>query len=482
MASSQTFDFCLLVAEVVVCWAGTVLSLELVLMFGSGRLRGGWGVLGLAIGLSWVPEAAADRFHLKSGDVIDGEVIQATRNTITFHTGGTVLPISISQIERVELSLEDGSELSGEMSGWTDGVYEIRSADVLMRIKDGVVIDDKVNVATSSEEETESASSPELPKAKPSIALAMQSLPELILTDGEILVGTIIHATGSIVTIRSQKGGVVPTSRAKIETVRFLGKDGDVVDGQFVDWSDNIYQLKNGDLDILASLDDSEATTTRLRSLQAQQATLPSEEPPAAEIEAADAAISPSSEPPTDQPNGVALNEQPDEPVTEEATAEAEGASDVAEITELDETTGAGGPVSETSVAALTEPEETATESQEANRANIGGPRLVEPTVKDVDEDGDAVVFEFRLDKPAERPLVILYAATDDTARAGQDFEAKSGVITFSAGSEYAEVRVPLIDDEQSETNEQFHLFLSGDPEIVQFSQRQIPATINDND
>ena len=102
--------------------------------------------------------------------------------------------------------------------------------------------------------------------------------------------------------------------------------------------------------------------------------------------------------------------------------------------------------------------------------------------MKEVSEDSAAVVFEFHLDSPASRPLVILYAATDDTAHAGEDFEAKSGVITFSTGSEYAEVRVPLIDDEQSETSEQFHLFLSGDPETIRFSQRQVPAIINDDD
>jgi hypothetical protein len=99
-----------------------------------------------------------------------------------------------------------------------------------------------------------------------------------------------------------------------------------------------------------------------------------------------------------------------------------------------------------------------------------------------VSEDDETVVFEFRLDPPAERPLVILYAATEDTAKAGEDFEAKSGVITFAVGSAYAEVQVPLIDDGEGEKSEQFHLFLSGDPDTIHFDQRQVPATISDND
>ena len=455
-------------------------------MFGLGRLHGGWGALGLVIGLSWVPEVAADRFYLKSGDILEGEVIQATRNTVTVHSNGTILPVSINQIERVELPLKDGSELSGEFASWKDGVYEIRSADVLLRIEGGVVDEDTVEVAAPSEEEAEPAQSPGLPKAKPSIAVAIQGFPEHTLTDGKVLVGHIIHATGSVVTVRLQSGGVAAASRAQIETVKLVGKDGDIIDGQFIGWSDDVYQLQSGKRDILASVGDGEAAVAQLRSLQAQEEASPgNEEAPSAEIEAADAAISPKPEPTIDQADDVSLDEEPVEPATtvEPVAVETEDAIDVNDAAgELDQSTGAGGPVSETDVAALVPPEKSATESQGADRANVGGPRLVEPRVTDVGEDSEAVVFEFHLDQPAERPLVILYAATDDTAQAGKDFEAMSGVITFSAGSEYAEVRVPLIDDEQRETNEQFHLFLSGDPEIVQFSQRQIPATINDND
>ena len=108
--------------------------------------------------------------------------------------------------------------------------------------------------------------------------------------------------------------------------------------------------------------------------------------------------------------------------------------------------------------------------------------RIIDTQIEAIDEGVEAAVFKFQLDKPAERPLVVLYAVTEASAKAGEDFEAKSGVITFATGSAYAEVEVPIIDDSEEEEVESFNLFLSGDPESIQFNDRQISVTINDDD
>ncbi len=437
-------------------------------MVGLGRLRVGWGVVGLAIGLGWVPASFADSFYLKSGNVVQAEVLRATRSTVMLRAGGTILPTSLMHIERVVLSLADGGELSGKFLGWKDGIYEIRSDDRLIQVKDGKIIEDETTKVASPATGALPTPTPELPEPRPSVAVAMQGLPELTLRTGQVVVGRIIHATSSIVTIRQLDGGIFPTSRAQIETVRFLGENGSVLGGEFAGWADDVYRLKNGQQEILASLSNQAAAGASQALLPVQTNSVSLEQPENATIETTDAAIAPK------------LTTDPDAEIgagSSSAPANAAGADGAG----LDESAGAGGPANETAVAGLLNPkasqDESASESDES-----GGPRLVEPRVADTAEGSGAVVFEFHLDEPADRPLVILYAATDDTARAGQDYEAKSGVITFSAGSEYAEVRVPLIDDDQREDSEQFHLFLSGDPEIIQFSQRQIPATISDND
>lgn len=450
-------------------------------MVGFGRLRVGLGVVGVvAAGLTWIPEGVADSFHLKTGRVVEGVILEANRNTVILRVNGAVVSTSFGQIEQIVLSLADGSELAGELLNWKDGVYEIRSADLPMQIKDGVIIGrNEGNLEVASEKpETEQTDQNESTGAQPSVAIAMQGLPEFTLKSGQAVIGRIIHATGSIVMVRHSGGGVFPTSKAQIESVRFVGDNGEVLSGRFKGWSDDVYQLQDGDTEFLASLSDDAVNVDLPSAAVAAKQSI--DESVVSTIESADAAISPvpSISQPTNDNNIASANN---------VVVEQSGDLDLPDDAELNEASGAGGPASEAAVAALASESTTSlapaiatTETETA--AAAAGPYLVEPTVADVNEDGEAVVFEFRLKEPAVRPLVILYAATDDTARAGQDFEAKSGVITFSTGSQYAEVRVPLIDDEQSETNEQFHLFLSGDPETIQFSQRQIPATISDND
>lgn len=460
--------------------AGITLSLELVVMIGFGRMRFGSGTLGVILAASgFVPQSMADSFHLNSGKVIEGEVLEANRNIVMLRGLGSVVPTSLSAIEKVVLPLADGSELTGEFLGWNDGVYEIRSAGVLMRIEDGVIIEEDSGAsladapAPSEESETE---------VEAGLTVAMQSLPEISMKNGQVVFGQIIHATGSIVTIRLHGGGVVPTSRAQISAIRFVGEDGAILAGDFKGWTDDVYELQDGDRLISASLGESAVKAGPPSALPASQEDVPPlDEPVVAAIESTDAAIAPAPSP--------SDRTEADRDVSSSVVPSGDQRADLAqsrkdEAKNIEESTGAGGPVSETAVAHVSKAASSlAPAGDEKQRtAAVKSLHLVRPSVSDVVEDSSEVVFEFRLDKPADRPLVILYAATDDTAHAGQDFEAKSGVITFSTGSEYAEVRVPLIDDEQSETSEQFHLFLSGDPQTVQFSQRQIPATISDND
>jgi len=469
-------------------------------MIGLGRLRVGLGAVGLTVaGFCWMPEGMADSFYLKTGDVVEGEIIQATRNTVIIRSDGSVRPTSLGLIERVVLTLADGSELNGDLLGWKDGRYEVRSADLLMQVEDGKVVDDKPEIAVAEQNRgLQPVAEPSLPEAKPAEVIAMQGLPAFTLKSGEVLIGQIIHVTGSIATIRLYGGGVVPTSRAQIDAVRFLG-NGDLLNGSFVGWSNNVYQLKNGEQDVAASLSDAAAQAgppsellqsqaDAVKPQESQADTVKSlDKPEIAVIESTDAAVAPDAE---DAEKTERKPSEQEDPTPISAAKE----NKVADTIDAANTTGVGGPVSEAAVSRLedqqtsrpevseVEVSEVEVSEVEANSSEVQSPYLIEPTVADVGEDGDEVVFEFRLQEPTDRPLVILYAATDDTAKAGQDFEAKSGVVTFGAGSKYAEVRVPLIDDEQSETSEQFHLFLSGDPETIQFSQRQVPATINDND
>ena len=424
-------------------------------MVGLGRLRMGFGVVGLAaLSNGLMSSAIADNFHLENGQVIEGRVLKGTLNTLTLQSGNAIQLTTISQIERVVLKLADGSELGGELLSWNDGVFEIRSADLVLRVLDGEVLSDDA-ATTEIAAQSEPADSEGIDTATDTVTMA--SLPSFVMKNGDRLVGKILHATGSVLTVRPVGGSALPISRAQIESVSVWTEAGKTTTGELISWEDGIYRLQLDDRQLLASLPDNAVAPSTSEQLATSE---PDEElldkPVATEIEQADAAALPAD--------------------AEQLVVEDVGETVPAEV-------GVGGPVNETAVATLaTDEASQASVEPIADADAVEGQHLIEALVEAVEEGSESVVVKFQLNKPAARPLVVLYAATEATAKAGEDFEAKSGVITFAAGSSYAEVQVPIIDDDLGEESEKFNLFLSGDPQTIAFSERQVAVTINDND
>ena len=76
----------------------------------------------------------------------------------------------------------------------------------------------------------------------------------------------------------------------------------------------------------------------------------------------------------------------------------------------------------------------------------------------------EAVVFEVSLDRAftgAEHRVTVDYATADGTAKAGEDYTATSGTLTFAAGERVKTVSVPILDDGHDEGHETFSLRLS---------------------
>jgi hypothetical protein len=412
-------------------------------MVGSGWFAQGCGFVGMTVLASAVASSAlADSLYLKNGQVIEGKILKGTLNTLTLSKGGSLQLASFDSVERVVIDMADGSKLAGVPLSWIDGMLELRSDGDVVRVADGVILEEEVI-------ETETATTEEPAAGEPAEVVSIQGLPSFAMTSGETMVGEILHATGSVLTIRSVNGSARPLSRAQVESVSITDSDGADHSGELLDWDAGVYRLKVGEHEVLAGLGvDAQARPSQTELAQEPAAEAP-EVPVAAESEQADAAALPAS---TSEPSAI--------------EAEPAAASDV----------GAGGPVNETAVAALSSDDAVEAADPDDQRHHI------ETLVDAIDEDGENVVVKFQLSKPATRPLVVLYAATEASAKAGEDFEAKSGVITFSTGSSNAEVQVPIIDDGEGEESETFNLFLSGDPESIAFGQRQIAVTINDND
>jgi hypothetical protein len=59
-------------------------------------------------------------------------------------------------------------------------------------------------------------------------------------------------------------------------------------------------------------------------------------------------------------------------------------------------------------------------------------------------------------------PVSVNYATANGTAKAGEDYTAKSGTLTFAAGETSKTITIAVKGDSKKEANETFFLNLSG--------------------
>jgi len=97
-------------------------------------------------------------------------------------------------------------------------------------------------------------------------------------------------------------------------------------------------------------------------------------------------------------------------------------------------------------------------------------------------EDSDHASFILTLSEPVERPIIIIFSTVDGSARSDEDYLSQRGTVTFEPGMVSAEIRTPLVDDQEAEGDEQFAMVLNGAPSIVKLRSQRIRAIIKDND
>ena len=75
--------------------------------------------------------------------------------------------------------------------------------------------------------------------------------------------------------------------------------------------------------------------------------------------------------------------------------------------------------------------------------------------------DDDDIDFTVTLDEAASAAVTVDYATSDGTADSGDDYTAKSGTLSFSAGTTSKTISVPIADDVENESDETFTVTLS---------------------
>jgi Calx-beta domain-containing protein len=85
--------------------------------------------------------ARADAIVLKSGEVVEGSLVQATRNTLIVRRAiGGMHQMSLHDIAEVRIDRAQGEPISGQLLSWADGVYQIRSGGEVVRVSEGRIL------------------------------------------------------------------------------------------------------------------------------------------------------------------------------------------------------------------------------------------------------------------------------------------------------------------------------------------------------
>ena len=85
--------------------------------------------------------ARADTIVLKSGEVVEGSLVQATRNTLIVRRAiGGMHQMPLRDIAEVRIDRAQAEQISGQLLSWADGVYQIRSSGEVVRISEGRIL------------------------------------------------------------------------------------------------------------------------------------------------------------------------------------------------------------------------------------------------------------------------------------------------------------------------------------------------------
>ena len=114
--------------------------------------------------------------------------------------------------------------------------------------------------------------------------------------------------------------------------------------------------------------------------------------------------------------------------------------------------------------------------------ATVSGPVGISVADARVEEGAGAVLeFAVTLSRAAAEQVTVDYATADGSARAGDDYRAASGTLTFAAGESSKTVEVAVLDDAHDEGEETMTLRLSNASE-GQLADAEATGTIENTD
>ncbi len=100
--------------------------------------------------MATISTTKAETFVLKSGESFEGTVIRSLGNTVSIKlAGGGMRQVPMSEVLKVKFAVQGGEPISGTLYAWSDGTYEIRRGDRLIKVREGRVLSAKTPAGAS---------------------------------------------------------------------------------------------------------------------------------------------------------------------------------------------------------------------------------------------------------------------------------------------------------------------------------------------
>ncbi len=263
--------------------------------------------------------------------------------------------------------------------------------------------------------------------ADPLTEVVVPGGPTIAFKDGRELEGHIVEIDDTEIVFLDGDGTERRMPRGEVEMIRFETLGGVTIEGALQGWKPGSYMLDADDRAII------------VYSVTPQRPVAP-----------ADEAIAVASEPPKAAINGNGV----------------------------DFPSGVGGP---TEAIAEREPEQQAAALPPDQTAD-DAPIEIDIVAAAALENSEMIAFDVTLSRASSHSVVLIYATIDETAVDGEDYRAARGVLVIEAGETEARIEAEIIDDDISEDMERLRLFLTVDPTIAVVKNREIIATIEDDD
>ncbi|MGI9499168.1 MAG: Calx-beta domain-containing protein [Geminicoccaceae bacterium] len=417
---------------------------------------------------------------LDGGQAFFGTVAGATADDILIRRGVRTFRIDVDQVKEVRLVSTDGGVIAGELLNWSDGVFDLRSNNFRLNVRDGEIISARV-----LSEGDVSAPIKTLPLAND---VVIGDTPIIRLNNGKQIKGYVVDFKENELTVRRGSRGSNRIKFTDIGEVQIPTPDNDLVTGELVDWADGTYRLQVGDRIVVAResvvpLDPAPTVVADLDTVPTDGLEIDRAASPGAAVEAEPEAALPGRTP------GPAPRADRVQTAAERRLEQGNGTRgrEVVSIQSVRTSPGVrSAPVADSVDVADTTQEDV----------GFGGDLI--PITQLVPEDDDAIFvkaialparesdealrFEINLSRAADQKLVIVYASVNGTATSGLDYEKNFGVLDIEPGKTSATIDLLLLDDTQAEPDESVHLFISPDPSRARVETRDIIGLIQDDD